>query len=468
MTHRSDLESLCRDTEAALSELAATARRQRELTTEIERLRRHSAAITGSRSWQVLELYRRARMRSGLSGLSAMAIRASLRRRFRSTGVPPAVARAALGVNVSGYLDAESGLGEAARASIRSLEAAGIPFALNNVPSLLRTGDATYRHVFGLDHPHPFNLVHLNSDNMPAFAARRGPAYFKDRYTIGYWFWELASLPPDWVLFSGYVDEVWAASRFVRDAVRETCNLPAMVMPLPIVLPAVPPRGRDYFGIPNGPAVFLYIFDVSSQMERKNPLAAIRAFRQAALPRDAAVLVLKFTNAEYDRAGVRRLHEEAAGLNVVMLDGYLDRADLMALIAAADCYLSPHRSEGFGLTILEAMRLGKPAIGTNYSAVTDFMTPENSYPLEFSMVPVGRKYGPYPPSAVWAEPSVDHAARLIREIVEHPAEAAARGARARADVERDRNPAETGRQVRARLEALRTGAPRSASGDDAP
>lgn len=463
----SDLERLCRDTEDALSELTVTVRRQRELTAEIDRLRRHSAAITGSRTWRALELYRRVRIRSGLSGLSAMAVRASLRRRFRPATVPAAVARAPIGVNVSGYLDAESGLGEAARASIRSLEAAGIPFALNNVPSLLRTGDATYRHRFGVDHPHPFNLVHLNSDNMPAFAARRGPAYFKDRYTIGYWFWELASLPADWVLFSGYVDEVWTASRFVRDAVREQCNLPAIVMPLPIVLPAAPPRGRAHFGIPHGPAVFLYIFDVSSQMERKNPLAAIRAFRQAALPREAAVLVLKFTNAEYDRAGVRRLHEEAAGLHVVMLDGYLDRADLTALIETADCYLSPHRSEGFGLTILEAMRLGKPAIGTHYSAVTDFMTPENSYPLEYSMVPVGRKHGPYPPTAVWAEPDIDHAARLIREVVEHPDEAAARGARARSDVERDRHPAATGRQVRARLDSLRSGAPISRPGDRA-
>ena len=69
-----------------------------------------------------------------------MAVRAALRRRFPREEflVPAAVTRAPLGVNVSGYLDAESGMGEAARASIRSLEAAGIPFALNNVPSLLR------------------------------------------------------------------------------------------------------------------------------------------------------------------------------------------------------------------------------------------------------------------------------------------------------------------------------------------
>lgn len=454
------LDAICRETEDALADLARTSRRQQEVSARIDQLRRHAANITGSRSWRALEAYRRTRIRLGLSGLSTMAVRAAVRRRFPPRAIPAAVARAPIGVNVSGYLDAESGMGEAARASIRSLEAAGVPLALNNVPSQQRTADDSYRARFGLDHPHPFNLVHLNSDNMPAFAARRGPGYFKDRYTIGYWFWELAALPPDWVMYSGYVDEVWTASRFVRDAVAAAVRVPVQLMTLPIVLPPLPPRGRAYFGIPEGPAVYLYIFDVSSQMERKNPVAAIRAFRQAALPRDAAMLVLKFTNASFDAAGVRRLHEEAAGLNVLMLDGFLDRADLCALINAADCYLSPHRSEGFGMTILEAMSLGKPAIGTAYSAPLDFMTPENSYPIDFTLVPLGRKYGPYPADAMWAEPDIAHAARLIREVVEHREDAAARGARARADVERNRNPAVTGRAMRARLESIQRGTAR--------
>jgi glycosyltransferase involved in cell wall biosynthesis len=451
----SELDAIARETEQTLAELARIQARRQALERDLERMQEHARGIRTSRTWRVLEAYRRLRIRSGLSGFSVMAVRAAVRRRYPRQTVPEAVTRAPLGVNVSGYLDTESGMGEAARESIRSLEAAGIPLALNNVPSLLRAGDPSYRHAFVLSHPHPFNLVHLNADNMPAFAARRGPAYFKDRYTIGYWFWELASLPADWVMYSGYVDEVWTATDFGLTAVRERCRVPARRMRLPIVLPPLPPHGRAHFGIPDGPVMFLYIFDVSSQMERKNPVAAIRAFKRAGLPRDAAVLVLKFTNGEYDRAGVQRLHEEASGLNVVMLDGYVDRPDLCALINTADCYLSPHRSEGFGMTILEAMRLGKPAIATAYSAPVDFMTRENSYLLDFTLVPLTRRYGPYPVGAVWAEPDIGHAAQLIRDVVEHPAEAAARGQRAQADVERDYEPCATGRAVRERLEAIR-------------
>lgn len=443
--------------ERSLDDLRRAATRQEELARDIEVTRDHIEGIRKSRSWRVLEVYRRARLRAGLSGASLEALRAGLKARGAYRRVPGPVRTRPLGVNLSGYLDTESGMGEAARASIRALEAANVPVALNNVPSKLRAYDGTYRSAFVGANPHPFNLVHLNADNMPAFRARRGRRYFKDRYTIGYWFWELSVFRDEWVPFAGYVDEVWAATEFVRASVQTKCAVRVVRMPVPVVLPAFVMRSREHFGIPSGPAVFLYIFDVSSQTERKNPLGAIRAFRRAALPHESAVLVLKFSNPEYDRPGVRRLHEESDGLNVVMLDGYFDRPDLCALMSLSDCYLSPHRAEGFGLTLLETMRLGKPVIGTAYSGNMDFMTPENSYLLDHKLVTLTRDYGPYARGAVWAEPDIDHAAQLIRAVVDHPEAAAARGARARADVQRDHDPARCGRLMRDRLEAIRSG-----------
>jgi len=241
--------------------------------------------------------------------------------------------------------------------------------------------------------------------------------------------------------------------------------VPVTVVPLPFVLPELPAdaaaRGRAHFGLPETSTLFLMIFDVSSQTERKNPLGAIRAFRRAALPRGTAALVLKFSNAEYDRDAVRRFHEEAEGLDVVMLDGYMSRPELTALMAASDCCLSLHRSEGFGMTIGEAMLLGKPAIATNYSGNVDFMTDENSYLVDYRIVPLTRDYGPYMRGYVWAEPDVAQAGRFIREIALNPHAAADRGRIARRDMLRDRVPARTGEFVRARLESIRGSAPAS-------
>jgi glycosyltransferase involved in cell wall biosynthesis len=369
--------------------------------------------------------------------------------------VPRSVRTAPVGVNVAGYLDTESGMGEAARGSIRSLEAAAIPFALNNVASRLRKHDRSYAGAFVDNNPHPFNLVHLNADNMGWFANERGRAYFKQRYTIGFWFWELAAFREEWVQFFGYVDEVWAASEFMRASYAAWSPVPVVRMPLPVVLPPIPPLGRAHFGVQETGTVFLYMFDVSSQMERKNPAAAIGAFRRAGLAPGEAALVLKFTNAEYDREAVRRLHEAASGLNVLFLDGYMDRGEVCALLQCADCYISPHRSEGFGLTMLESMRLGKPVIGTAYSGNMDFMTEDNSFPLSYRMVTLDRDHGPYMRGAEWADPDLDEAARLMRLVHQHAPEALARGQRAQHQVERQRSPQVTGDAVRARLDLIR-------------
>ena len=454
----SELGSICRESAAALDDLQRLVARYQQVQQDSAVVQSRIAAIRASNSWRAIEALRRLKGRWRGAGPAA-AMAAERRRGPRS--VPDFVRTAPLGVNVSGYLDTESGMGEAARASIRSLAAAGIPIALNNVASRLRKQDTTYVDRFGDTNPHPFNLIHLNADNMGWFADGRGRDYFRDRYTIGFWFWELSVFRDEWVHFFDYVDEVWAASDFVRESYAMRSTVPVVRIPLPVQLPEIPALGRAHFGLPARGAIFLYIFDVSSQSERKNPRGAIEAFRRAGLAHDDAVLVLKFTNAEYDRDAVRELHQQAEGLNVRFLDGYMDRPELCALLAAADCYFSPHRSEGFGLTMLESMSLGKPVIATAYSGNMDFMNDANSFLLPFTLATLQRDYGPYMRGAVWADPDLDAAAQLLRLVVEHPHEAAARGDIARGEIARERHPSVTGAAVKDRLDTIR--ALRSAS-----
>jgi glycosyltransferase involved in cell wall biosynthesis len=449
-----ELRAVCDEADAALEDLRRLVLKYREVQQDSAATVARIAAIRTSNTWRVVEALRR--VKRGLGMRTAAPVSAGPVRDRPRGEISEFVRNAPIGVNVSGYLDTESGMGEAARASIRSLEAAGIPIALNNVASRLRKHDRTYAKAFGKANPHPINLVHLNADNMGWFAEERGSAYFRDRYTIGYWFWELSDFRQEWVPFFDYVDEVWAASEFVRASFERFSPVPVVRMPLPIALPPIPALGRAHFNFPARSTVFLYVFDVSSQMERKNPLGAIRAFRRANFPRGNATLVLKFTNAEYDRAAVKQIIDETQGLDAILLDGYMDRTELCALLNAADCYFSPHRSEGFGLTILESMKLGKPVIATAYSGNADFMDEENSFPLPYRLVSIDRDYGPYMRGATWADPDLDEAARLLRSVVEHPEIARARGERARARVDRERDAAVTGRAVRARLDEIRS------------
>ena len=103
-------------------------------------------------------------------------------------------------------------------------------------------------------------------------------------------------------------------------------------------------------------------------------------------------------------------------------------------MASADIVVSLHRSEGFGLFLAEAMWLGKPVVGTGWSGVMDFMDEESCGLVRFKLVDAGADAGPYQ-GGRWAEADVDHAAALLRRLVEDEAHRAEMGRRAKAKAE---------------------------------
>jgi SAM-dependent methyltransferase len=113
--------------------------------------------------------------------------------------------------------------------------------------------------------------------------------------------------------------------------------------------------------------------------------------------------------------------------------------------------VSLHRAEGYGLTLAESMALGKPVIGTGFSGNTDFMTPANSYLVDWQLTDVGPEAEHYPEDGTWAEPSLEHAAHMLREVYGDQEAAAARGARAADDIAAWLSPEAVGAVARDRL-----------------
>ena len=147
---------------------------------------------------------------------------------------------------------------------------------------------------------------------------------------------------------------------------------------------------------------------------------------------------MKTVNSHRDPNGIRSLRQQAGRRrDVVVLDGYLDDQAVSEMLGSADCYVSLHRSEGFGLTLAEAMAWGRPVIGTAYSGNLDFMTPDNSYliPFDWSQVPHSLSRI-YPLGARWAEPKIAEAAEAMRSVYEDREEAARRAAQGRDDIRR--------------------------------
>jgi glycosyltransferase involved in cell wall biosynthesis len=355
------------------------------------------------------------------------------------------------GVNLAGNFESETGLGEGARAMMRALEAAGVPFLLNNAIDEASANTHRLRESFQDVNPYRFNIAHINADLFPRFARNRGRDYFRERYTIGLWAWELTHFPTHWNDAFRFVDEVWCPSTFAQQSVASAASVPVRCIPHAIETLNVDCE-RCEFGLPRDAFVFLFAFAISSSILRKNPLALIQAFRSAFGERGDVVLVLKTMHDRCDPKARELLGQACAGsANLRLIDGVLDRAAMSRLMQMSDAVVSLHRCEGFGLLLAEAMAMGKPAIGTAYSGNLDFMTADNSILVPYKLIANDVEWGPFPRGVVWADPDVSHAAASMRRLVEDREWGRCLGERARADMARDYNPRRIGERIRARL-----------------
>ncbi|MGC1513570.1 MAG: glycosyltransferase family 4 protein [Acidimicrobiales bacterium] len=361
------------------------------------------------------------------------------------------------GVNVAGYLRAELGVGEAARLAIAAIEAVGMPHtALAYARTSSRQG-----HDFLQEQetaaPYDINLVCVNADQVSFFRHEAGVSFNRGGYTIGLWFWEVEGFPASLHGAFDQVDEVWVATEHVRAAIAPHTNKPVLTMPLPLVAPRVDPLiTRADLGLPPDRFVFLFVFDYLSVLQRKNPLAVIEAFEMAFRPDEGPLLIIKSING--DQCPVEReqlRHAARSRPDVVLREEYLRPDEKTALMASIDCYVSLHRAEGLGLTMAEAMTLGKPVIASRYSGNLDFMNEENSFLVPTTPVAIPAGTPIYPDSTRWAEPDVAVAAQLLRRVVDDPEAAAERAERGRRDLERLHTPEICGRRMKERLEEIR-------------
>lgn len=360
-----------------------------------------------------------------------------------------------IGINVMGYLNSELGVGEGSRLNVKSLKAAGINFSLINIDnhSISRKCDFSFS-GFSTDNPYDINLIYVNADLFPKLYVEKGTSFFRNKYNIGFWTWELSDFPDEWLDSFNYCDEVWVPSSFVLNSIAKKSPIRVTKIPYAIGIDNIKNIDRSFFGLKEEEFLFLFIFDFFSFFERKNPLSLIQAFKKAFSGSQNAKLLIKCTNSSYDPAAFKKMKKETEGLNVQFIDNYLYRDEVNALISLCDCYVSLHRSEGFGLTIAEAMFLGKPVIATAYSGNMDFMNINNSYLVKYKLTEVNNDSGPYKKGNLWAEPDVNHAADLMHYVYKDYESAKKVGKQAAEDIRKNFNFKVIGDGIKKRIDYL--------------
>ena len=362
--------------------------------------------------------------------------------------------RGAPGVNILSHFCYPSGIQQAVLAYKASFEAAGFRTSARDVPAGVQTTLLPREDWLGLE-IFPVTVItvapypHFEQCYRVSGLARRDGVY-----RIAYWAWELETIPEEWVTLAGAVDEIWTPTKFVADAMRTRMTLPVHQMLPGVLMGEIEAVPRSRFGIAPDHCVFLFMFDMLSEFERKNPLAVVQAFRSAFARSDAATLVIKVSRGTADTSKMEQLRIAAADHSVIVIDESVSRAAAFGYLQMCDCFVSLHRSEGFGLGMAEAMLLGKPVIATGYSGNLDFMHPGNSLLVDYTMTEISTDGPIYKKGNRWAEPSVEHAACLMRRVFDHRDEAAQLGAAARMESEEKLSLHSAGVRMRERLQAI--------------
>lgn len=342
-----------------------------------------------------------------------------------------------IGLNVAGYLTAELGLGEVARNHLSVLQHLGVSTSVQDASFIThQRKEALELKNQATENIHPVNLVCINAPEIKHFIERFGASYFRTKYNIGSWWWEVEDLPSEWQREFYRFDELWVGTKFIKTNFDKVAPIPVHVVQ-PYVVPLQATPCREVLGFKPEEFVFLFAFDYFSCFERKNPVAIVKAFKRAFKDENARVkLLIKTTNADKFKTKAESLQREAGeDRRIVLLDKYCSKSELNDMIASCDAYVSLHRTEGFGLPIAEAMLLKKPVIATGWSGNLDFTTAENSLLVQYGFSVNQEDYGPYKVGMRWAEPDVEHAAKLMRVLYEDQAHARLLGERGAATVQ---------------------------------
>jgi glycosyltransferase involved in cell wall biosynthesis len=323
-----------------------------------------------------------------------------------------------------GHPFAPIGMGEHLRCSFRALRALGMAVGIRDVYGA-RGQDSDIETELGENLVQGLspevNIFYLNGDEVTPALEQLGGRLPQSAYNVIYPMWELSKYPQHWARQLEKFDEVWAPSEFIYESVAPAITKPVVHMPLAGEITLNTFLGRRYFRIPESSYAFLFFFDFTSYLERKNPFAVLQAFEELCKyrPNEELCLVIKVKGGDVQGEDYRAFSDYVARFKsrLLVIDRVFSDNEIKNLLRCCDCFVSLHRSEGFGLGLITAMFLRKPVVATGYSGNVDFMTEENSCLVRHELCEVPKGAYPFAEGQVWAEPDVAHAADHMLRLV---------------------------------------------------
>ncbi|MDO6567891.1 glycosyltransferase [Alteromonas sp. 1_MG-2023] len=315
------------------------------------------------------------------------------------------------GVNLVGYSRGRLGLGEDIRCYASLLDDMGVDYSILHIghPS---DDPQAYTHPNEGRLRFDKSVIFLNPIEIPKLLNIYDDFNGSFGSAVAVPPWELENVPDEWTSTLAPFDEVWGISEFTTTALRKVHG--NVHYAAPVVMPLNESGVKDKRA--SSSFRFLFIFDAGSFIERKNPLAIVQAFQQAFSTSEDVELILKVAN-ETDSAHWETVKRKASSDHrIKIVSRLMTQSELELLWRTADCYVSLHRSEGFGRTLAEAILRKIPVITTKYSGSTDLFP--NDYPwfVDYKLMLVEDSAYPLACNSRWANVSIQDSVEKMRAV----------------------------------------------------
>lgn len=317
-----------------------------------------------------------------------------------------------LSVNYHGFFDGNFGISEATRLNALALEKIGIQ--VNRINYSSDTFERSENNNL-IENESSINIFHININFINDFFSKNQDLKLQNFYNIIYWAWEFPEVSDKVTELLNMFNELWVPSDFCVNIFTKYTGIPVIRFSHPIQkIEDSKEFDFNQYNIPQNPKIYLTIFDSLSTTIRKNPEATLEAFTTVFKDNKESFLIVKTHNLERSKDAQKVLEKYNNIPNIIIINEHFSKEKLHSLIQQSDVLISLHGSEGFGLTMAEAMAYGKIVIGTGYSGNLDFMNVNNSFLVQYDFTKTSNTKGLIDEGLTLAKPRLqDAVAKLL-------------------------------------------------------
>ena len=319
-----------------------------------------------------------------------------------------------LSINYHGFFNGNFGISEATRLNALALENVGIKVNRINYSS------ETFERIDNIsstEYKTSINVFHININFINDFFSKNQNLDLNNHYNIIYWAWEFPEVSDKVIEILNVFDELWVPSDFCVNIFTKYTGIPVIRFSHPIQrLEESTDFDLKQYNISQNSKIYLTIFDSLSTTVRKNPEATLEAFTSVFKDNKESILIVKTHNLERSKDAQKALEKYSDISNIIIINDHFSKEKLHSLIQQSDVLISLHGSEGFGLTMAEAMAYGKIVIGTGYSGNLDFMNVNNSFLIQYDFIKTSNTKGLIDEGLTLAKPRLNDAVEKLKYI----------------------------------------------------